>query len=117
MQAYDRENINKTWDALRIVGKSLPDLMRNYNELLALNDWTPEQGKVFQEFINNLVLIVRTLQASTMRTTSLAWQKCLKVLEVFEEAIRSSQIIPAETAIQMNSLFQEGLMEWDSEMN
>ena len=117
MQAYDKENVNRTWDALKIVGKSLPDLFRNYNELLALNDWTPEQEKTFKDFVFDLVLIVRTLQASTMRTTNHAWKKCTEVLETFELAIKENQPIPEHYAIELNKIFQQALMEWDAEMN
>jgi predicted methyltransferase len=104
------ENIpqaNHTWEALKVIGMNLPDLFRNYNHLLGLTDWSTEQE----------VFVIRTLQNSNMTKLSHPWIKCLEVLSTFEEAIKNGKPIPPDEAIELNTIYQEAIIEWEAELN
>ncbi|MCX6352968.1 MAG: hypothetical protein NTX03_14090 [Bacteroidetes bacterium] len=108
---------NHTWEALKVIGKSLPDLFKNYNYLLGMESWKPEQEKIFEGFLFHLVFVIRALKNSNMTAVSHPWHKCLEVLEAFEASIKNGQPIPFITAEALNRTYQDALAEWDSEMN
>jgi hypothetical protein len=110
-------NDNRIWETLKVIGTNLPDLFKNYNYLLTLAQWTDEQQKAMESFVFHLVLVIRSLQESALRTTSHPWKRCLEVLQSFEEAIRDGVPVEQEKAIALNHTFQAALIEWDEEKN
>jgi hypothetical protein len=103
--------------ALIQIGQNLPALILNYNYLLTLDDWTPEQQQTFERFVYYLVLMIRQMDGSLISTTHPSIASCLGILKIFEEAIKTGQSIPDKVAEDMNLMFFEAIARWESDLN
>ncbi len=120
MDAYHEETSsthNHILQSLISIGANLPNLIRNYNYLVSLEDWSEEQEEVFQGFVYHLVFVIREMQQSSFIESTPGWNDCLQVLIMFENAIKNSRSITEDEAIRMNLRFHSAMQDWASELN